>query len=151
LNAGTKMSTLPFFFVVKGPAADAMDAPQPWSLLCNPVMKTISFFVFPCNRAPVEWNWQGKAEVLGKKPVRVILSTTNPTWIDPGLRGERPATNCLSHGTASTFLTARKKISRLALWFHFTIYLQKLFSTASNETRLTVNHELEWDRKAAVA
>jgi hypothetical protein len=31
------------------------------------------------------------------------LSTTNPTWIDPGanvgLRGERPATNRLSHGT----------------------------------------------------
>jgi hypothetical protein len=33
------------------------------------------------------------------------LSTTNPTWIDqdanPGLRGERPATNDLSHGTAN--------------------------------------------------
>jgi hypothetical protein len=33
-----------------------------------------------------------------------ILSTTNPTWTDlgsnPGLRGERPATNHLSHGTA---------------------------------------------------
>jgi hypothetical protein len=33
-----------------------------------------------------------------------ILSTTNPTWTDPGsnpgLRGERPATNRLSHGTA---------------------------------------------------
>jgi hypothetical protein len=32
------------------------------------------------------------------------LSTTNPTWIDtganPGLRGERPATNDLSHDTA---------------------------------------------------
>jgi hypothetical protein len=28
------------------------------------------------------------------------LSTTNPTWTDPGLRGERPATNNLSHGTA---------------------------------------------------
>jgi hypothetical protein len=28
------------------------------------------------------------------------LSTTNSTWIDPGLRGERPATNDLSHGTA---------------------------------------------------
>jgi hypothetical protein len=30
------------------------------------------------------------------------LSTTNPTWIDPGanpgLRGERPAINDLSHG-----------------------------------------------------
>jgi hypothetical protein len=33
------------------------------------------------------------------------LSTTDPTWIDPGvnpgLRGERPAANDLSHGTAS--------------------------------------------------
>jgi hypothetical protein len=32
------------------------------------------------------------------------LSTTNPTWTDPGsnpgLRGERPAANSLSHGTA---------------------------------------------------
>jgi hypothetical protein len=32
------------------------------------------------------------------------LSTTNPTWTDPesnpGLHGERPATNRLSHGTA---------------------------------------------------
>jgi hypothetical protein len=35
---------------------------------------------------------------------RATLSTTNPTWIDPGanpgLLSERPATNCLSHGTA---------------------------------------------------
>jgi hypothetical protein len=34
----------------------------------------------------------------------VTSSTTNPTWIDPvanpGLRGERPATNRLSRGTA---------------------------------------------------
>jgi hypothetical protein len=32
------------------------------------------------------------------------LSTTNPTWTDPGsnpgLRGGRPAANRLSHGTA---------------------------------------------------
>jgi hypothetical protein len=46
-----------FFFVVKGPAAEATDAPQPAGLLCNPVMKMISsFFVFPSNRAPVELN-----------------------------------------------------------------------------------------------
>jgi hypothetical protein len=35
---------------------------------------------------------------------RATLSTTNPTWTvpgsNPGLRGERPATNRLSHGTA---------------------------------------------------
>jgi hypothetical protein len=43
------------------------------------------------------------------------LSTTNPIWTDPGsnpgLRGKRPATNRLSHGTAfglvqSTFLAS---------------------------------------------
>jgi hypothetical protein len=36
-------------------------------------MKMSSFFVFPCNGAPVEWNWQGKTEVLGEKPVPVPL------------------------------------------------------------------------------
>jgi hypothetical protein len=30
-----------FFSVVKGPAADATDAPQPWGLLCNPTIKMI--------------------------------------------------------------------------------------------------------------
>jgi hypothetical protein len=28
------------------------------------------------------------------------LSTSNPTWTDPGLRSERLMTNCLSHGIA---------------------------------------------------
>jgi hypothetical protein len=56
------------------------------------------FFIFPSNGAPVEWNWQGKTEVLGGKTcLNATLSTTNPTWIDPGsnpgLRGERPAIN----------------------------------------------------------
>jgi hypothetical protein len=40
----------------------------------------------------------------GKSCRSATLSTTNPTWTDPGLnpglRGERPATNRLSHGTA---------------------------------------------------
>jgi hypothetical protein len=35
--------------------------------------KMISFFIFPSNGAPVEWNWQGKTEVLGEKPVPVLL------------------------------------------------------------------------------
>jgi hypothetical protein len=35
-----------FLFVLKGPAADATDAPQPKGLLCNPVMKMIRFFSF---------------------------------------------------------------------------------------------------------
>jgi hypothetical protein len=46
----------------------------------------------------------GESEVLGGKTCpSATLSTIDPTWIDsgsnPGLRGERPATNRLSHGT----------------------------------------------------
>jgi hypothetical protein len=40
----------------------------------------------------------------GKACPSATLSATNPTWTDqgskPGLRGERPATNPLIHGTA---------------------------------------------------
>jgi hypothetical protein len=40
----------------------------------------------------------------GKTCPRATLSTTNPTWTDPGsnpgLRGGRPAANRLSHGRA---------------------------------------------------
>jgi hypothetical protein len=31
------------------------------------------FFIFPSNGAPVEWNWHGKTEVIGEKPVPVPL------------------------------------------------------------------------------
>jgi hypothetical protein len=49
------LTLLGCFLVVKGPAADVTDAPQPLGLLCNPVMKTTSVvFVFSCNGAPVE-------------------------------------------------------------------------------------------------
>jgi hypothetical protein len=52
------------------------------------------------------WNdiFAGETEVLGENLPSATLSSTNPTWIDPvanpGLRGERPATNRLSRGTA---------------------------------------------------
>jgi hypothetical protein len=46
----------------------------------------------------------GETEELGENLPSANLSTTNPTWIDPGanpgLRGERPATNRLKYGTA---------------------------------------------------
>jgi hypothetical protein len=57
----------------------------------------------------------GETEVLGVNLPSATLSTTNPTWIDPGanpaLRGERPATNRLSHGTATNIPTMRIKTS----------------------------------------
>jgi hypothetical protein len=41
----------------------------------------------------------------GKTCPSATLFTTNSTWTDPGsntgIRGERPATNSLSHGTAN--------------------------------------------------
>jgi hypothetical protein len=99
-----------FFLVVKGTAADATDALQPWGFLCNPVMKIIIIIIiiicpFPSNGALVEWNWQGKTEERGAKTCpSATLSSTNPTWTDPGsnpgLRSGRPAANRLSHGTA---------------------------------------------------
>jgi hypothetical protein len=53
------------------------------------------------------WNEidRGKPKYSGGKTYpSVTLSTTNPTWTDPGskpgLRGGRPLTNRLSHGTA---------------------------------------------------
>jgi hypothetical protein len=45
----------------------------------------------------------------GKTCPSATLSTTNPIWTDlglnPGLRGDRPATNGLSHGAAHLGLT----------------------------------------------
>jgi hypothetical protein len=52
-------------------------------------------------RTVVEWYWQGKTEENREKPIpSATLSTTNPTWTNPGHRGEVPATNRLNHGTA---------------------------------------------------
>jgi hypothetical protein len=54
--------------------------------------------------AMAELYWQGQTEVLGENLPSATLSTTNSTWIDPGLRGESPTTNRLSHGTDHTVL-----------------------------------------------
>jgi hypothetical protein len=49
-------------------------------------------------------NWQGKPKYSEKTCPGATLSTTNPTWPDPGLnpgcRGGKPATNRLSYGVA---------------------------------------------------
>jgi hypothetical protein len=56
-----------YFFVVKDPAADAKDAPQTCGLLCNLVMKMISFFSF---FRVMEHGWneidRGKPKYSGK-------------------------------------------------------------------------------------
>jgi hypothetical protein len=55
------------------------------------------------------WNkdWQGKPKHSEKTCPRATLSTTNPTWPDPGANPDRcggiPATNRLSYGAAKHF------------------------------------------------
>jgi hypothetical protein len=52
------------------------------------------------------WNedWQGKPKYSEKTYPNATLSTTNPTWLDPGSnpgrRGGKPVTNRLSYGAA---------------------------------------------------
>jgi hypothetical protein len=68
------------------------------------------------NCATLWWRWlvlfvdRRKPKHSGKTCHSATLSTTNATWTDPGpnpgLRGERPATNSLSHGTAGIGVTA---------------------------------------------
>jgi hypothetical protein len=56
--------------------------------------------------------------VKGKTRSSATLSTNNPTrndpGLNPGLRGQRPATNRLSHGTATELVLISKRI-RLVL------------------------------------
>jgi hypothetical protein len=61
-------------------------------------------------RATVEWYIDRENRRTRRQTCpSATLSATNPTWIDlganPGLRGEKPATNDLSHGTTTVTLT----------------------------------------------
>jgi hypothetical protein len=74
---------------VKGPAADATDAPQPWGLLCNPVMKMISVFSF---FRVMEHRWnetdRGKPKYSGKNlsQCHFVYHKSRMDWpgIEPG-------------------------------------------------------------------
>jgi hypothetical protein len=67
-------------------------------------MKIISFFVFRCNGAPGEWNWQGKTEVLGEKPVPVPLC---PPQIPHGLTRDRTRFSAVTGRRLTACATAR--------------------------------------------
>jgi hypothetical protein len=70
---------------------------------------TLAYYAFPRRYAFGERRWNDILKGENRRTRRkscpsATLSTTNPTWIDPGvnpgLRGERSATNDLSHGMA---------------------------------------------------
>jgi hypothetical protein len=71
---------------------------------------TLAYYAFPRWYEFGERRWndidRGNRKTRRKTCPSATLSTTNPTWIDPGanpgLRGERPPTNDLSRGTVSS-------------------------------------------------
>jgi hypothetical protein len=65
---------------------------------------TLAYYAFPTWYEFGERRWNdiltGENRRTRRKTCPIsTLSTTNPTWIDQGFRGERPAANGLSHGT----------------------------------------------------
>jgi hypothetical protein len=83
-----------------------------WRHLSTCVRQSLAHYAFPrwYEFGERRWNDIDKENRRTRRKTcpSFTLSTTNSTWIDaganPGLRGERPATNDLSHGTASLFL-----------------------------------------------
>jgi hypothetical protein len=73
----------------------------------------------------------------GKTCPSATLSTTNPTWTNPGsnpgLRGERPATNRLSHGTAFPSVPTTANIS-----FRDAVLLHEVHNDEIVSLRMTV-------------
>jgi hypothetical protein len=79
-------------------------------------MNMSSFFYQVLQVMGHQWNEidRGKPTTRRKTCPSATLSTTNPTWTDPGskpgLRSGRPATNRLSHDTAILTLTCRIRL-----------------------------------------
>jgi hypothetical protein len=76
------------------------------------------------------WNedWEGKRKQSDKTCPSATLSTTNSTWLVPGLnpgrRGGKPATNRLSYGAAITNILTQKQKNRVPktkrrFWINF--------------------------------
>jgi hypothetical protein len=62
------------------------------------------FFIFPSNGAPVEWNWQGKTEILRDKPVPVSLC---PPQIPHGLTWDRTRASTVGDRWLTAWAMAR--------------------------------------------
>jgi hypothetical protein len=73
-------------------------------LRTHPVIKMISFFIFPTNGTPIERNLQGKTEVLGEKPVPVPLCSPQ---IPHGLTRDRTRASAVRGRQLTAWAIAR--------------------------------------------
>jgi hypothetical protein len=91
---------------VKCPASEATDAPQPWGILCNPVMKRISFSFFQV----MEHRWN---EIDRGKPVLVPLC---PPQIPHGLTRDRTRVSVVGGRRLTAWATARQSDGLTLQW-----------------------------------
>jgi hypothetical protein len=98
--------TRPFFFF------SFFFPPMGWDLRHQVLRPLLAYCIAPDDWWGWLWSnwrnedWQGKPKYSENTCPSAILSTTNPTWPDPGSnpgrRGGKPATNRLSYGAAYT-------------------------------------------------
>jgi hypothetical protein len=72
------------------------------------------FFVFPCSGAPVEWNWQGKNEVIGGKKTDPVPLC--PPQIPPGLSQDRIRASAARDWRLTAWAMARPSVEHIAVW-----------------------------------
>jgi hypothetical protein len=97
--------TADFLFCGKGPRSRCYGRTAALRLIVQPCDEDDSFFFRFSVSSTGGMKLTGENRSTRRKTCpSAMLSTTNPTWTEPGsipgLRGERPATNRLSHGTA---------------------------------------------------
>jgi hypothetical protein len=90
--------------VVKGPAADTTNAPQPWGSLCNPVMKMMMIIIF-CPFPIMEHRWN---EIDRRKPVPVPLC---PRQIPHGLTRDRTRASAVRGRRLTAWAMARPYVT----------------------------------------
>jgi hypothetical protein len=108
VNKYVKYYSEVFFLRGEGPRSRCYGRTAALRLLVQPLWwRWAVFFCQVLQLMEHQWNEidRGKPTTTRRKTCpSATLSTTNLTWTDPGsnpgLRGERPATNRLSHGTA---------------------------------------------------
>jgi hypothetical protein len=92
---------------------------------CAMMKMMIIFCPFPSNGAPVEWNWQGKTEELGEKPVPVPLC---PPQMPHGLTQDRTRASAVGGRRLTAWAMARPVcvlklfISQHVLMLHISSY-----------------------------
>jgi hypothetical protein len=126
---------------------------------------TLAYYAFPRWYEFEKQRWNdiltGEDRISRRKTCpSATLSATNPTWIDPsanpGLRGERPETKGLSHGTAliSNFTLAvlnwslsKYYITFLTLPIPNSVVFQRIHeSNGIIHVRWEVQESLSWDK-----